>query len=63
LEEKRRSNLRDWFTQLSYQELMDCKQKGLCFKCRGPFSPMHKHGSQNRDFNPIIVRFYDSVQP
>ncbi|KAJ1391810.1 Aspartic peptidase domain superfamily [Sesbania bispinosa] len=27
---------------LSYKELMDRKQRGLCFKCGGPFHPMHK---------------------
>jgi hypothetical protein len=30
------------FTRLSYQELMDRKEKGLCFKCKGPFHPMHQ---------------------
>ncbi|MCI50666.1 RNA-directed DNA polymerase (Reverse transcriptase), partial [Trifolium medium] len=30
------------FTRLSYQELMERKQKGLCFKCKGPFHPMHQ---------------------
>jgi hypothetical protein len=27
---------------LSYNELMERKQKGLCFKCGGPFHPMHQ---------------------
>ncbi|MCH83576.1 RNA-directed DNA polymerase (Reverse transcriptase) [Trifolium medium] len=41
--ERRRSGARDrGFTHLSYQELMDRKQKGLCFKCGGPFHPMHQ---------------------
>ncbi|MCH79689.1 Ty3/gypsy retrotransposon protein [Trifolium medium] len=30
------------FTHLSYNELMERKQKGLCFKCGGPFHPMHQ---------------------
>lgn len=30
------------FTHLSYQELMERKQKGLCFKCGGAFHPMHQ---------------------
>jgi hypothetical protein len=29
------------FTHLSYNELMDRKKKGLCFKCKQPFHPMH----------------------
>lgn len=27
---------------MSYNELMERKQKGLCFKCGGPFHPMHQ---------------------
>ncbi|CAI8599296.1 unnamed protein product [Vicia faba] len=30
------------FKHLSYNELMERKQKGLCFKCGGPFHPMHQ---------------------
>ncbi|GAU31427.1 hypothetical protein TSUD_221980 [Trifolium subterraneum] len=30
------------FTHFSYQELMERKQKGLCFKCGGAFHPMHQ---------------------
>lgn len=30
------------FTHLSYQEFMDRKQKGLCFKYGGLFHPMHQ---------------------
>ncbi|XP_050906359.1 uncharacterized protein LOC127120018 [Lathyrus oleraceus] len=30
------------FTHLSYQELMDRKKKGLCYKCGGPFHPLHQ---------------------
>lgn len=30
------------FTQLSYYELMERKQKGLCFKCGGSFPFMHQ---------------------
>ncbi|MCH85261.1 RNA-directed DNA polymerase (Reverse transcriptase) [Trifolium medium] len=30
------------FTHLSYNELMERKQKGLCFKCGGPFHLMHQ---------------------
>ncbi|MCI34789.1 RNA-directed DNA polymerase (Reverse transcriptase), partial [Trifolium medium] len=41
--ERRRNGPRDrGFTHLSYNELMDRKQKGLCFKCGGPFHPMHQ---------------------
>ncbi|GAU48703.1 hypothetical protein TSUD_303160 [Trifolium subterraneum] len=41
--DKRRSNHRDrGFTQLSYNEVMERKQKGLCFKCGGAFHPMHQ---------------------
>ncbi|GAU22915.1 hypothetical protein TSUD_377270 [Trifolium subterraneum] len=41
--DQRRNGPRDrGFTHLSYNELMDRKQKGLCFKCNGPFHPMHK---------------------
>ncbi|GAU40483.1 hypothetical protein TSUD_286380 [Trifolium subterraneum] len=41
--DQRRSGQRDrGFTHLSYNELMDRKQKGLCFKCNGPLHPMHK---------------------
>ncbi|MCI36754.1 RNA-directed DNA polymerase (Reverse transcriptase), partial [Trifolium medium] len=41
--EKKRNGPRDrGFTHLSYNELMERKQKGLCFKCGGPFHPMHK---------------------
>ncbi|MCH81106.1 RNA-directed DNA polymerase (Reverse transcriptase), partial [Trifolium medium] len=41
--DRRRSGPRDrGFTHLSYNELMDRKQKGLCFKCGGPFHPMHQ---------------------
>jgi hypothetical protein len=42
-EERRRVGPRDrGFTQLTYSELMECKQKGLCFKCKKPFGPMHQ---------------------
>ncbi|MCH83545.1 RNA-directed DNA polymerase (Reverse transcriptase), partial [Trifolium medium] len=41
--ERRRSGPRDrGFTHLSYNELLERKQKGLCFKCGGPFHPMHQ---------------------
>ncbi|GAU12466.1 hypothetical protein TSUD_229990, partial [Trifolium subterraneum] len=41
--EKRRSGPRlRGFTHLSYQELMERKQKGLCFKCKGPYHPNHQ---------------------
>ncbi|MCH80314.1 Ty3/gypsy retrotransposon protein, partial [Trifolium medium] len=41
--DKKRTGPRDrGFTHLSYNELMERKQKGLCFKCGGPFHPMHK---------------------
>lgn len=41
--DKRRNGPRDrGFQHLSYQELMDRKQKGLCFKCKGSFSPTHQ---------------------
>ncbi|MCH85044.1 Ty3/gypsy retrotransposon protein, partial [Trifolium medium] len=41
--ERRRAGPRDrGFTHLSYNELMERKQKGLCFKCGGPFHPMHQ---------------------
>ncbi|MCI09995.1 RNA-directed DNA polymerase (Reverse transcriptase), partial [Trifolium medium] len=39
----RRTGPRDrGFTHLSYNELLERKQKGLCFKCGGPFHPMHQ---------------------
>ncbi|MCH80537.1 Ty3/gypsy retrotransposon protein [Trifolium medium] len=41
--DKRRGGPRDrGFTHLSYQELLERKQKGLCFKCGGPFHPSHQ---------------------
>lgn len=41
--DKKKSGPRDRsFTHLSYNELMERKQKGLCFKCGGPFHPMHQ---------------------
>ncbi|MCH81241.1 Ty3/gypsy retrotransposon protein, partial [Trifolium medium] len=41
--DRRRSGPRDkGFTHLSYNELMERKQKGLCFKCGGQFHPMHQ---------------------
>ncbi|MCH91968.1 retrotransposon gag protein, partial [Trifolium medium] len=41
--DRRRTGPRErGFTHLSYNELMDRKQKGLCFKCGGPFHPMHQ---------------------
>lgn len=30
------------FSHLSYNELLERKQKGLCFKCGGPFHPKHQ---------------------
>jgi hypothetical protein len=30
------------YTHLSYQEMMDRKEKSLCFKCKAPFHPMHQ---------------------
>ncbi|GAU42077.1 hypothetical protein TSUD_326550 [Trifolium subterraneum] len=30
------------FTQLSYNEIMERKKKGLCFKCGGSYHPMHQ---------------------
>jgi hypothetical protein len=42
-EERRRSGHRDrGYTHLTYNELMERKQKGQCFKCKGPFHPMHQ---------------------
>jgi hypothetical protein len=39
----RRNGPRDrGFTHLSYNELMDRKRKGLCFKCKQPFQPGHQ---------------------
>jgi hypothetical protein len=39
----RRNGPRDrGFTHLSYNELMDRKRKGLCFKCKQPFHPNHQ---------------------
>ncbi|KAI5438563.1 hypothetical protein KIW84_024339 [Lathyrus oleraceus] len=39
----RRNGPRDrGFSHLTYAEILDRKQKGLCFKCVGPFHPMHK---------------------
>ena len=41
--DRRRAGPRDReFTHLSYNELMDRKKKGLCFKCKGPFGPTHQ---------------------
>lgn len=41
--EEKRSRPRDrGFTQLMYQELMDRKQKGLCYKCGGPFHLLYQ---------------------
>ncbi|GAU16304.1 hypothetical protein TSUD_299360 [Trifolium subterraneum] len=41
--DRRRNNHRDrGFTQLSYNEIMERKQKGLCFRCGGAFHPMHQ---------------------
>jgi hypothetical protein len=41
--EGRRNGPRDReYTHLTYNELMEKKQKGQCFKCKGPFHPMHK---------------------
>jgi hypothetical protein len=39
----RRSEHRDrGFTHLSYNELMERKKLGLCFKCKGPYSKTHQ---------------------
>lgn len=41
--DRRRNGPRDrGFQHLSYQELMDRKQNGLCFKCKRHFSPTHQ---------------------
>lgn len=41
--DKKRNGPRDrGFKHLSYHELMERKPKGLCFKCGGPFHPMHQ---------------------
>ncbi|MCH92914.1 retrotransposon gag protein, partial [Trifolium medium] len=41
--ENRRSGARDrGFSHLTYPELLERKQKGLCFKRGGPFHPMHQ---------------------
>lgn len=41
--DRKRTGPRDrGYTQLTYNELMDYKQKGLCFKCKNPFGPMHR---------------------
>jgi hypothetical protein len=39
----RRSEHRDrGFTHLSYNEIMERRRKGQCFKCKGPFSQTHQ---------------------
>ncbi|KAI5387146.1 hypothetical protein KIW84_073340 [Lathyrus oleraceus] len=39
----RRNGPRDrGFSHLTYAEILDRKQKGICFKCAGSFHPMHK---------------------
>ncbi|PNX97977.1 hypothetical protein L195_g021217, partial [Trifolium pratense] len=41
--DKKRNGPRDrGFTHLSYNELMERRKKGLCFKCGGPFHPMQQ---------------------
>ncbi|MCH96321.1 retrotransposon gag protein, partial [Trifolium medium] len=41
--DRRRNTHRDrGFTQLSYQEIMDRKKRGMCFKCGGAYHPMHQ---------------------
>ncbi|MCI35010.1 RNA-directed DNA polymerase (Reverse transcriptase), partial [Trifolium medium] len=30
------------FTHLPYHELVDRKKKGLCYKCGGPYHPLHQ---------------------
>jgi hypothetical protein len=41
--DRRRVGPRDrGFTHLTYQELMERKQKGQCFKCKAPFHPNHQ---------------------
>jgi hypothetical protein len=40
--DRRRSGPRDrGFTHLCYNELMERKAKGQCFKCKQPYHPMH----------------------
>ncbi|MCI06538.1 RNA-directed DNA polymerase (Reverse transcriptase), partial [Trifolium medium] len=52
--EKKRGGPRDrGFTHLPYQELMDRKQKGLCFKCGGPYHPMHQ--CPNKQLRVLIM--------
>jgi hypothetical protein len=41
--EVRRPGLRDrGYSHLTYNEILELKQKGLCFKCRAPFHPKHQ---------------------
>lgn len=43
VQEKGRANHRDkGIRHLPYHELMDRKQKGLCYKCGGSFHPLHQ---------------------
>jgi predicted aspartyl protease len=41
--DRRRGGPRDrGFTRLTYNEIMERKKNGQCFKCKGPFHPMHQ---------------------
>jgi hypothetical protein len=52
--DKRRNGPRDrGFTYLSYQELLERKQKGLCFKCGGAFHPMHQ--CPNKQLRVLVI--------
>lgn len=52
--DQRRVGPRDrGYTHLSYQEMMDRKLKGRCFKCNGPFHPMHQ--CPNRQLRVLIL--------
>ncbi|MCH93830.1 retrotransposon gag protein, partial [Trifolium medium] len=52
--DKRKHTPRDrGYTQLSYNEVMERKQKGLCFKCGGAYHPMHQ--CPDRQLKVLIV--------
>jgi hypothetical protein len=53
-DEKQRVGPRDrGFTHLSYNELMERKRKGLCFKCKKPFHPMHQ--CPDKDLKVLVM--------
>ncbi|CAJ2678799.1 unnamed protein product [Trifolium pratense] len=46
--DRKKNTARDrGFTQLSYNEIMERRKKGLCFKCGGAFHPMHHESSSS----------------